>query len=534
MGLLRLVVTLLIAGLFAMGLTMSPAPAGEPLAVAVPVGGGIGHAGGEAVHPLAVAEGDYVEGVLDGGGTPVDLRLVDAEGRPVRLLLDGSVGRTTFRFVAAVGHAALRLTARGAGAYTLALTRKLGMGEQLAPPRVYPSPAIAALAEALERGEGTDAFWEQVAQTGTPLVEPHGAGMVAMTFLVRGAKRNVRILGGPSSDHEALERLGGSDVWFKSFMVPDTTRLSYQIAPDIPEFPGTCRECREAILAQTQVDPLNRHPWPAEAPDRFNQHSLVALPAAPPQPGVGVHGAPQGRLIAERFRSERLGNEREVAVYTPAGFDPGNPETILLLMFDGQEYRTRMPVPAILDALVAEGRLPPVVGVFIANPDAAARARELPGNPAFAAMLAEELLPWVAERTGLTPRADRTVLAGSSYGGLAAATAALAHPERFGNALSISGSFWWHPDASPRERPEHVAGLVARGERLPVRFFLGAGLFEYGRDGEVGILESSRHLRDVLEAKDYDVTYREYAAGHDYYAWQGVLGDGLLALFGGK
>jgi len=534
MGSRRLFVAGLIAGVLAMGLTLSTALAGEPLAVNAPASGSIAQAGGEAVHPLAVAGDDYVEGALDSGGTPVDLRIVDAGGRPVRLLLDGSVGRAMFRFVAEPGHAALRVTARAAGAYTLALTRQLDRDGQLAPPRVHPSPAIAALAGALERGEGTDAFWERVAQAGTPLVEPHGAGMVVMTFLARGAQRNVRILGGPSSDHESLERLGGSDVWFKSFVVPDTTRLSYQIAPDIPEFPGTCRECREAILARTQVDPLNRHPWPSDAPDRFNQHSLVALPAAPFQPGVEAHGAPPGRLVTERFRSERLGNEREIALYTPAGFDPADPDTVLLLMFDGQEYRTRMPVPAILDALVAEGRLPPVVGVFIANPDAAARARELPGNADFATMLAEELLPWVAARTGLTPRAGRTVLAGSSYGGLAAATAALAHPERFGNALSISGSFWWQPEGSPRERPEHVAGLVARGERRPVRFFLGAGLFEYGRDGEVGILESSRHLRDVLEAKAYDVTYREYAAGHDYYAWQGVLGDGLLALFGRK
>lgn len=524
--------SLIRAGLLAMALTASAALAGPPLTVGAPVGDIRLRAGGISTHALSTAEGDYVEGVLDSGAAPTDLHLIDAQGRPVRLLLGNAVGRTTFRFVAEADHAALRVTARADGPFALSLTRRLAAGEQLAPPRAHPSPAIAALAQALERGEGTGAFWNHAAGEGTPLIEPHGPGTVVMTFLVRGATRNVRILGAPSADHEALERLGGSDVWFKSFVVPDSTRLSYQIAPDIPEFPGTCRECREAILARTQADPLNKHPWPADAPDRFNQHSLVALPKAPPQPGVGGEGAAQGRLATGTFTSRRLGNEREIAIHTPPGFDPADPDVILLLMFDGQEYRTRMPVPAILDALVAGGRLPPVVGVFIANPDAAARARELPGNPAFAAMLAEELLPWVAERTGVTPRPERTVLAGSSYGGLAAATAALAHPERFGNALSISGSFWWHPETAPRERPEHVAGLVARRERLPVRFFLSAGLFEHGRDGDLGILESARHLRDVLEAKGYDVAYREYAAGHDYHAWQGVLGDGLLALFG--
>jgi len=67
---------------------------------------------------------------------------------------------------------------------------------------------------------------------------------------------------------------------------------------------------------------------------------------------------------------------------------------------------------------------------------------------------------------------------------------------------------------------------------LPVRFFLGAGLFESGRGGQPGILETNRHLRDVLRAKGYLVTHREVAGGHDYLSWRGTLSDGLLELIG--
>lgn len=527
---------LVLAGLVMLGLTVSAARADRPLAPEAPVAGSFAGPGGSAAHPLDAAEGDYVEGVLDSGATPVDLHLTGADGRPVRLLLAGSAGRAGFRFVAEGGPAALRVTAGESGSFTLTLTRRIGRDGQIPPPRRFESAAIAALAQALDRGDSTDAFWRDAERTGTPLIEPRGDGTVVMTFLARGARRNVRLLGGPSADHESLERLGESDVWFKSFVVPTSTRLSYQIAPDVPDFPGTCRECREAILAQTQVDPFNKRPWPPDAPDRFNRHSLVDLPDAPPQPGIddwpGNGEAPAGTLTTARFASRRLGNTRDVAIRTPAGFDPADPDTLLLLLFDGAEYRTRVPTPTMLDRLTAQGRLPPVVAVFVANPDAAARARELPANPDFAAMLADELLPWIAARTGLTPHPARTVLAGSSYGGLAAMTTALARPERFGNALSLSGSFWWHPDTAPPDRPEHVAALVAAMDRLPVRVFLAAGLFETGRDGDLGILETNRHLRDVLEIKGYDVIHREYAAGHDYHAWRGALGDGLLALFG--
>ncbi|AWJ87630.1 enterochelin esterase (plasmid) [Azospirillum sp. TSH58] len=509
-------------------------PYGSPLVLDGPVSGT--ESGG--VHALDLDDGDYVEGVLDSGTDAAELRLIDQEGRPVRLLLNGTAGREAFRFVAGPGMAALRVTLRGTGGYRLALTRRIAVADQHPVLQGHLSPTIAALAETVKRGGGTDAFWRDIARRGTPLVEPlkdaSGSDRVIMTFLARGARHNVRLLGGPTSNHENLERLGGSDVWYKSFTVSASTRLSYQIAPDVPNFPGTCRECRMAILARLQADPLNHRPWPPDAPDAYNQVSLVELPGAPPQPGLeGGWAEPAGRLVAERFTSGILGNTRDVAVYAPPGTDPAAKDTILLLLFDGPDYLgRRAPVPTMLDRLTGDGRLPPTVAVFIANPTAEARERELPANPAFAAMLADELLPWLRERAGIRSRPDRTVLAGSSYGGLAAVSAALAHPDRFGNALSMSGSFWWHPAEAPPDRPEHMASLVASRDRRPVRFFLSAGLFETGGDGEIGILESSRHLRDVLEAKGYAVAYRDYAAGHDGFAWRGALGDGLLALFG--
>ena len=125
------------------------------------------------------------------------------------------------------------------------------------------------------------------------------------------------------------------------------------------------------------------------------------------------------------------------------------------------------------------------------------------------------------------------MIAGSSYGGLSAAATSLTHSDRFGAAIAMSGSFWWAPAGTPAADPRFVAGQVLKSELQPVRFFLSAGLFEYGRAERTGgILETSRQLRDLLTAKGYTVTYREYAAGHDYFAWQGAIGDGLLALYG--
>jgi enterochelin esterase family protein len=238
-------------------------------------------------------------------------------------------------------------------------------------------------------------------------------------------------------------------------------------------------------------------------------------------------------VTRHRFESAALGNGRDVFLYRSPGYDPKDPRTILLVLFDADHYLTKAPTPRILDNMVADGVLPPLAAVLVANPDAEARSRELPGNPAFAAMMARDLVPWAARDLGLTLDPARTVLAGSSYGGLASATIALAYPEVFGNVLSMSGSFWWHPPGTPEDRSVFVADRVIGMETKPVRFFMSAGLFEGARPGALGaILETNRHVRDVLRAKGYTVRYREYAAGHDYLAWRGILSDGLLALFG--
>lgn len=483
--------------------------------------------------PFEAAPGDYLRGRLDISAGSFDLEIVDADGTPWRRLLDDVGLSGDFQFVAGAAPSALRLVAGpDGGAGRLTITTRLSLAEQKAPAEGYDSPAIAAVAASVAGGGTTDAFWSHVTEAGTPLVERIDDGHTLLTFVYRGASRNVRLVGAPSGDHEWLDRLGGSDIWFKSFQVPPETRFSYQLAPDVPDLPGTARERRVALLATAASDPLNKAPWPADAPDRFNTRSTVTLDAAPAQPGMENTAAPTGEFIRFRLASDRLGNTRDIAIYRPRGFDPSRSDAILLVVLDGRNYQREVPTPALLDALIDAGRLPPTLAVFVDNPDQAARSRELPDNADFADFLADELMPDVRDRVGFKPEPSRTVLAGSSYGGLASLTVALRRPDTFGNALSLSGSYWWSPPGTPAATGNLVAQRVATQERRPVRVFLAAGLFEREHGGADGILETNRHLRDVLMARGYEVTAREYAGGHDYFVWRGALADGLLVLFG--
>ena len=476
--------------------------------------------------------GSYLAGRIEAGAQPVDAALLTAEGAHFRQLAQQDRGAIRFQAMSEGEAMILRLS--GAGETRVALDQLVAPADLQPPAPDYLSPRMAALAETLAQGGDTAGFWRAVAAEGTPLVEEAEAGEVVLTFLWRGAQRNVRLFGGPSSDHDWLDRLGDSDVWFKSFRVPRTTRLSYKLAPDVPDLPGNARARRMAILATAQMDPLNRHPWPAEAPDRFNQHATLTLPQAPPQPGTPP--APEADPAMRRvvFDSPTLGNSRELLIAHPRDFDPADPRLVLALIFDGERALAEMQAPQMLDTLTRQGRLPPVLAVLIPSIDGMTRARELPGNDTFADALADELLPLIAAETGITPDPARTVLAGASYGGLAAATVALRRSDRFGNALSMSGSFWWAPQGSASDGTPHVAAEFAARDRLPIRFFLSAGSFETSRHGGDGILQTSRSLRDILRLKGYAVDWREYAGGHDYLVWRGALADGLIALFGAR
>ena len=44
------------------------------------------------------------------------------------------------------------------------------------------------------------------------------------------------------------------------------------------------------------------------------------------------------------------------------------------------------------------------------------------------------------------------------------------------------------------------------------------------------LLDSTRELRDDLRSKGYEVDYREFPGGHDFFWWGETLADGLVAL----
>src|SRR5207245_10800899 len=87
---------------------------------------------------------------------------------------------------------------------------------------------------------------------------------------------------------------------------------------------------------------------------------------------------------------------RHAWVYTPAGYPAScHGDCNLIVAFDGAMYLGAMPLPEILDSLIAANRTSPAVAVLIDNGGPPGRITDLANSRLFATFVADEMLPWV-------------------------------------------------------------------------------------------------------------------------------------------
>jgi enterochelin esterase-like enzyme len=139
-------------------------------------------------------------------------------------------------------------------------------------------------------------------------------------------------------------------------------------------------------------------------------------------------------------------------------------------------------------------------------------------------------MPWLQVRFQTTTDPRRSVVGGSSAGGLGAAYIAWRHPGRVGKVLSQSGWFGGPRSGRPREPGWLPAPFIA-SPSPSLEFYLDAGSLETGTgEGPEEILPANRRFRDILLASGNVVHYSEFEGGHDYVVWRGTLSDGLHSL----
>lgn len=405
---------------------------------------------------------------------------------------------------------------------------------------------------------GLPEWWWRIALVGAPIVEDYDKDRVKISWLWRDPKGNeqrssiCRVyidINGVTDHHStspcSLERIPGTDIWHWSTVIARDWRGSYSLIPvrkkHLPPFFSAdelqCKQQQRAwwisLFPLAISDPLN--PLPACSTRSGYPLSVAQGPGAADQSAWLNHSC---SLVPERlshftWHSNQLGNQRRIWVYA-TGKTEVEAERPLVILLDGQNWIEGHPLLPVLERETAAGSLPAACWLFIDAIDSEHRGQELPCNAAFWQTIKTDLLPLVKQQTPFSDVGSRTVVAGQSYGGLAAMYAGLHWPERFGCVLSQSGSFWW-PDTrfvtDFNLRHGLDEGWLIRQVRQGNAVSPMLTVYQEAGDREIDIEFVNQQMYQALKAAGHHVNYRIFSGGHDAFCWRDGLLEGLRWLF---
>jgi enterochelin esterase-like enzyme len=219
-----------------------------------------------------------------------------------------------------------------------------------------------------------------------------------------------------------------------------------------------------------------------------------------------------------RITSEGLGYDLQYRVYLPEDYDSRLDHPVLFLT-DGQNYISRGRMHKTLDRLIADGKIEPVIAVFVdaRDPDnlkSNRRNAEFLCNPDYLQFYSDELIPTIEKNYPVTVDREGRTIMGLSFGGTNAACFGLLGYDTF-SGIAMQ---------SPANHP--VKELLPAYEEMPVlplRVFLSTGKPDDNT-------QANRRFRTILQDRGYEMEYVEVRQGHNWDNWRPLIDD-ILTYF---
>ncbi len=210
--------------------------------------------------------------------------------------------------------------------------------------------------------------------------------------------------------------------------------------------------------------------------------------------------------------------KRKVGVYIPAQYKDGT-EAPFMVVHDGPGLGMK----TVLDNLIAQKRIPPIVVISVANGGGDAQGHERGKeydnmNGDYAEYIETEVLPRVEKnyKVKLTKDPDGRAAMGNSSGGSAALIMAWFRTDLYHRVLTTSGTFvnqaWPFDPKIPNGAWDFHETLVPNGPKKPLRIFLSVGDSDLlnpnvMRDDMHDWVEANHRMAKVLKAKGYEYQY---------------------------
>ena len=214
--------------------------------------------------------------------------------------------------------------------------------------------------------------------------------------------------------------------------------------------------------------------------------------------------------------------KRTVTVYIPKQYQAGS-EAPFMVSHDGPKGKPNLEMPRILDNLIAQKRIPPLILIMISNGGGDAqghqRGKEYDTmSGVFAEYIEAEVLPRVEKNcwVKLTIDPDGRAAMGNSSGGSAALIMAWFRPDLYRRVLTTSGTFVNQQWPFDPEYPDGAWGfhetLIPNNPKKPIRLFISVGDQDLlnpnvMRDNMHDWVEANHRMAKVLKAKGYEYQY---------------------------
>jgi enterochelin esterase family protein len=321
-------------------------------------------------------------------------------------------------------------------------------------------------------------------------------------YIYTGTVGSVSVPGdanGWNSNLFPMTQLEGTQLWYRQAVYESEARLDYKFVLNGSNW----------IL-----DPRN----PNTVTGGFGPNSELAMPAYVQPPEIEFNpGIPQGTVHTFLFTSDTLNNSRNIRVYTPPGYDSHpNYHYPMVLLHDGLEYITLGSAINILDNLLAESKMNPVIAVFV-PPVNRNEEYAFSQTQQFESFIVDELMPHIdtTYRTNITP--DKRAMLGPSFAGLITTQICYKNPDIFGLAAPYSPAYWPNNMA--------VMNTVINGPTENIKWYIDWGTYD------IGVMIDGRIMRDELINKGYEIKWKEWFEGHSWGTWRAHVDEALMYFF---
>lgn len=330
-------------------------------------------------------------------------------------------------------------------------------------------------------------------------------GQVTFRFLAPNAKKVMLIM---DDGKQRMMQKDTAGVWaFSAHFEPDIYRYTFAVDGNVMPDPNN-----------PLIKPLFK---------RALGQSLAHVPG-PKTLSWELNDVPHGTLVQHFYKSGIVGDQRDIRVYTPPGYDPKRKEPYpVLYLFHGITDETSAWTTAgrenvIMDNLIAQGKTKPMIIVNtlgygapeMLEPGAGPYSKEAlkKNEELFVASFLKEVIP-MTERLYNT-KADKKyrAVAGLSMGGGQSLDVGLNNPDLFSYVGGFSAAVILLDPDYTKAFPKLDASINNKLKLVWIAI---------GKDDF--LIESNRKYKSWLESKNIKFSYTETEGVHTYQVWRRYL-----------